>query len=233
MLTLKKVFIIMLICLSALLCACSKETGNYIDMSGKNVMVYNTDKKLPSIDISDKQALVIHGLIYSPPSTGELPKGYMKDILNIVHFEGVNKFTGSDDTYYFNVFKYKESSLLLIYDSEYWTCGCIYYNTPIELDELKKSKTFKDVQKLDSTLTDNQIGLNELSSSLLFLRRGYQSNQDTDILNTTLHVTDNGLYWVSYDSTLYLVESEEIKINTIEKIEDKVYNTVYELLCKQ
>lgn len=223
----------MLICLSALLCACSKETENQINMSGENVMIYNTDKELPPTVISDKQALDIHRLIYSPSSTGEVPKGYMKDIFNVVHFEGVNKFIISEETYYFNVFKYKESSLLLIYDSEYWTCGCIYYNTPIELEKLKKSKTFSDVQKLDNTLTDNQIGLNELSSSVLVLRRGYHSNQDTDILNTTLHVTDNGLYWVSYDSTLYLVESEEIKINTIEKIEDKVYDTVYELLCKQ
>lgn len=223
----------MLICLSALLCACSKETENYIDVSGENLMVYNTDKKVPSIDISEKQALDIHGLIYSPPSTGELPKGYMKDILNIVHFEGVNKFILSDDTYYFNVFKYKKSSLLLIYDSEYWVCGCIYYNTPIELEELRKSKTFRDVQKLDSTLTDNQIGLNELSSSVLFLRRGYQSNQDVEVLSSTLHVTDNGLYLVSYDNTLYLVKSEEIKINSIEKIEDKVYNTVYNILCNQ
>lgn len=202
-------------------------------MSGENVMVYNTDKKLPSTVISDKQALDIHSLIYSSPSTGELPKGYMKDILNIVHFEGLNKFILSDDTYYFNVFKYNESYLLLIYDSEYWTCGCIYYNTPKELEKLKKSKTFSDVQKSDNTLTDNQIGLNELSSSVLFLRRGYQSNKDTEILSSTLHVTDNGLYLVSYDNTLYSVKSDEIKILAIEKIEDKVYNTAYELLCKQ
>lgn len=196
-------------------------------------MIYDTDKKLPSIVISDKQALDINSLIYSPSSTGELPKGYMKDILNIVHFEEVNKFILSDDTYYFNVFKYNESYLLLIYDSKYWTCGCIYYNTPIELEKLKKSKTFSDVQKLDSTLTDNQIGLNELSSSLLFLRRGYQSNKDAEILSSTLHVIDNGLYLVSYDNTLYSVKSDEIKILAIEKIEDKVYNTAYELLCKQ
>lgn len=202
-------------------------------MSGENVMIYDTDKKLPSIVISDKQALDINSLIYSPSSTGELPKGYMKDILNIVHFEEVNKFILSDDTYYFNVFKYNESYLLLIYDSKYWTCGCIYYNTPIELEKLKKSKTFSDVQKLDSTLTDNQIGLNELSSSLLFLRRGYQSNKDAEILSSTLHVIDNGLYLVSYDNTLYSVKSDEIKILAIEKIEDKVYNTAYELLCKQ
>ena len=72
--------------------------------------------------------------------------------------------------------------------------------------------------------TANQIGLNELSSSLLFLRRGYQSNKDAEILSSTLHVIDNGLYLVSYDNTLYSVKSDEIKILAIEKIEDKVYN---------
>lgn len=195
-------------------------------------MIYNTDKKITSVEISDKQAIKIHGLIYSPPSTGELPKGTMTDIFDIVNFEGVNKFIVSNETYYFNLFKYNKSNFMLIYDFEYWVCGCIYYNDPIKLEELKESKTFSDIQKLDDTLTDNQIGLNELSSNLLFLRREYKSNQDNEILCSTLHSTDNGLYLISYDNILYSDKSDKIKILAIEKIDDKVYNAAYNLLRK-
>lgn len=205
-------------------------------MSGENVMVYNTDKKLPSTVISDKQAHDIYSLICNPASTGELPKGYMNDILNVAHFDSVNKFTLSDDTYYYNIFKYKDSTLVLIYDSEYWACGCIYYNHPVNSEKLEQANTYDDVKKIDSAIESDPLAFSMVSADVLISRNMYTPS--FPLLNTenTLHFTDDGLYLIQYESYVFEANSSassSAKINSIEKIEDKLYNAVYDLLCEQ
>lgn len=229
----KRLFSVILICLSLALCACTEETENCINILGKKIMVYNSEEELNPTTISDEQAHDIYCLISKPPYTGDIPDGFMKQILDVAHFEAVNKLVLNDDIYYFNVFKYNESNLVLIYDSEHLlTCGCIYYNTPVKSEDLKKSKTFKDIQMLDKSLTDNDLGFSETTGYFLISHSEYENDIDEGALSSTLHITDDGLYLVLYDNTLYTVDSEKIKIISIEKVNDKVYNAVYDLLFK-
>ena len=217
-------------CFTTVLCACSEKSQRYINVAGDDILICHNDEELNLEILSDEQTIKIYDLVKLPLSTGEKSTGYINEIRNIAPFKEVKKFVSDNSTYYYNIFKHKDSNLLLIYDNEYFICGCIYYNKPIDSEKLKEAKTFGEVQKLDITLTDNEVGLNELSCYVLFSRRGYQSNYNADALSSTLHFTNDGLYLLAYDNTIYSKNSSKIKISSIEKVDDGVFNKVYDLV---
>lgn len=112
-------------------------------------------------------------------------------------------------------------------------CSCIYCNATIDLQKLKTAVSFEDVENADTTLLNNGCGLNQLSALTLISRRQYSLNStSSDTLSSTLHYTDKGLYLITYDKSLYTEKSSDIKVASLEKVEDPVYNKVYKLLCE-
>ena len=74
-----------------------------------------------------------------------------------------------------------------------------------------------------------------ISADVLISRNMYTPG--FPLLNTerTLHFTDDGLYLIQYERNVFETNSStalSAKIDSIEKIEDKVYNTVYDELIK-
>lgn len=63
-----------------------------------------------------------------------------------------------------------------------------------------------------------------LSADTLFARKKYDTDIiKTDTINATLHLTDEGLFLVSYDNDLYSDDSSNIKIISIDKVNDDEY----------
>lgn len=212
-----------------LLCSCSQKNINYLNVKGNRVMITENSENFATHSLSDEQVINIFNLI-SYNSSGEYPTGYLDDIYDIVSFENIGMFE-TDEVFYYNIFMYKNSNFILIYDREYWICGCLYINEPIKYFELNNAVTFEDVERIDLTLISEDCGLNMLSADTLFSRKKYDTDIiKTDTINATLHLTDEGLFLVSYDNALYSDDSSNIKIISIDKVNDDEYCKIVDTL---
>lgn len=216
--------------LTAVLCGCT----------GKKA---NTEFQVQAVEITEEQLYKIYDQINTPGSAN-IRKGFFANIAEITSNHQLQKFEIKSDkdyegTYSYNIFKYQDCNLILIYDDSNdlgWICGCIYYNNPVDSEKLKQAKTYDDIKKIDSAVESDSLIFSMVSADILISRNMYTPH--FPLLNTekTLHFTDDGLYLIQYKGNIFETDSPTSsaqKINSIEKIEDKVYNTVYELLCKQ
>lgn len=219
----KKLTALLLVVLALLLCSCSKKTNSEVNVSENSVTVCDDNEALEPIEISDEQATEICELI------GLSLSADLRQIQQIVSVDKVKKFNLDESEYYYNFFKHNDINLLLIYDSEYLTLGCVYYDMPIGLEELSNAVTFEDVVKTDKTTADDDIGFNELSAQLLFSRREYAKQSDFE--SETLHFTNEGIYIVYYDVPLNINESAQINVTAIEKVDDEVYCKAFDIIC--
>lgn len=224
-----KKYLKILIFIIILLCGCSSNNSKITIHENSDIVICTDDNPVSYYKIDENKMFDIYDVI-SDITSGE-QKGYLKDIYKITNVNQVKRFEVEGDIYYYNIFEYSDNKWVLIYDNEYWVCGCIYFNEVLDLQKLNQAKTFRDVENIDSTLINNGCGLNQLSANILVNRRQYQLNYlNTDTLNATLHYTKEGFYLIQYDQPLYSIDSSEIQVVSMEKIEDVVYNTVYTLL---
>ena len=223
----KKTFIFLLFTV-ALLCSC---TANNHENTNNTSVVTEVINPTP-IEINETQMSDIYDKV-SQFTSGENMTGYLDDIYGITSSNEVRKIEVNENIFYYNIFEYNGNNLVLIYDQEYWVCGCIYYNATIDLQKLKTAVSFEDVENVDTTLLNNGCGLNQLSALTLISQRQYSLNStSSDTLSSTLHYTDKGLYLITYNKSLYTEKSSDIKVASLEKVEDPVYNKVYKLLCE-
>ena len=184
--------------------------------------VENTDKKTYTINEQQAEELML---------LSQKIDGNMSDVTNLFPEIEVNLFeTEQDGTFSYTTFDYNESTIALIYNNSDDICGWLYYSEPISLAELNEAKTLEDVQKIDSTLTNNAHGFNENCAITLTNRRGYSLvDTETGIISTTTHFTEDGLFAVQYSQPLDSDNPAENEILSIERIDDEVYNTVHAL----
>ncbi len=182
----------------------------------------NTNKKL--IVITEQQAEEL--MLLSQKTDGN-----MEDVTTLFPEIEVNLFeTEQEGTFSYTTFGYNESTIALIYDNYDDICGWLYYNEPVNLDDLNNAKTLEDIQKIDSTLTDNAHGFNENCAITLTNHRFYSLvDTETGIISTTTHFTEDGIFAVQYAQSLDTDTPAKNEILSIERIDDEVYNTVYAL----
>ena len=182
----------------------------------------NTDNKTYAINEQQAEELML---------LSQKIDGNMIDVTNLFPEIVVNLFeTEQEGTFSYTAFEYKENTIALIYDNYDGICGWLYYNEPVNLDELNNAKTLADVQKIDSTLTDNAHGFNENCAVTLTNHRFYSLvDTETGIISTTTHFTEDGIFAVQYAQPLDSDNPAKNEILSIERIDDEVYNTVYAL----
>ncbi len=197
----------------------------------KDVTVYTDDTMTP-YEITEEQASSLQTIADYPAALSDRQGGYLHDVGKLFPVNEVRMFdTEQGDTFYYSTFRCNESTIAVIYDSDYWICGWLYYNEPVSLEDLNNAKTLADVEKIDSTLTDNSHYFNHQSADTLVDHRGYSLFETgTDFTAATTHYTEDGLYVIQYSLPFYESNSEENEILSIERIDDEVYNTVCGLL---
>ena len=121
---------------------------------------------------------------------------------------------------------------MMIQMTEKTVCGCIYYNEVVSSAKLNEATTCEDVIKLDTAVESDPLWMSAVFASALISCKQYDTKNPLLDADKTLHFCDDGLYLVQYETFLGELSSAELKIASIEKIDDIVFNAVYEALSK-
>ena len=194
--------------------------------SHENTFVINDEKAVVFTDLDKQQVYMILNRVDSAANNNPINSYYYTDKEGIKEISGnaqLRKFFVDNTVYYYNAFHYHDNILILIYDSDTGAIGAFYYHNFIDSGVLKKCTTLKDVLDLDSSFND------EISNRVVnAMNNTFELNLDCD--NSTMQVASDGVYAIKYTFPISDGEPYRNKVESIEKINNKVINIIFQML---
>ena len=230
----KKIFVVSIIIFTfcTILCSCciNESSQSLVEQSSLNII--SGKGSLNSSEITEDQLSLIWEVCTEQFISDNKPCT-IKDISTIARIDNVKEITIKNKKYYYNLFTHIGNSFVLIFDENNILYGSLFFNSKISYEDIKECKSFFDVKKLDFTLTDELITLNNLSAEMLLHFTDFEILNDEGLISvfeqTTIHYTDKGFVFIGYNEN----DVGELIITDIKPVDESVYDAVFKSIKRQ